>query len=180
LSLFEPEGLWQAVRERIAQRSAFAWLLLVPIVGGLAVALAAETGVRVFNTEWSPVFGYSARPDDDGARLRLLWVGLASAPWVQAAVGGMILPLYGVPRRWLVALAVAVVGTVPLYVAGLALILLPGIMLVLLAFSVSFVWWTTGACELLDVPRGESTEFVTVTVFASSSVLFLCSTAFTF
>ena len=180
MSLFEPEGLWRVVRERIGERGAFAWLLLVPIIGGLAVALAAETGVRVYNTEWSPVFGYSARPDDGGARLRLLWVALAVAPWVQAAVGGMILPLYRAPRRWFVAFAVAVVGTVPLYVAGLALIVLPGIMLVFFAFSVSFVWWTTGACELLEVPRGEGAEFVTVTVLASSSVLFLCSTAFTF
>jgi len=179
LNVFEPEGLWNAVRERISRRGAIGWLLLIPIVGGLTVAIAAEVGVRVFTTEWNAVIDYSARPDD-GARLRLLWAALASAPFVQAATALLVLPLYGLRRRARSALAVAVVGSVPLYVAGLSLVLLPGILLVLVAFFVSFVWWTTGACQLLDVPRAEGLEFVTVTVLAASSAFFLCSSAFPF
>jgi len=150
------------------------------MVGALGVALAAETGVRVFNAEWHPVLGYSARPDREGTRFALLWLALVLAPFAQAAVGCLLLPLYRRPRRWREALAVFVVGTVPLYVAGLSLVLLPGILLVLVAFFVSFVWWTAGACELLGVPRGEGIEFVTVTLLGASSALFLCSTAFPF
>lgn len=180
MNLFEPEGLWRAVQARIDRPGAVGWLLLIPLVGGLAVAIAADTGVRVFTTEWNPVIGYSARPDDDGARLRLLWAGLALAPIAQAAAAVLILPLYGRPRRVRAALAVAVVGTVPLYVAGLSLVLLPGILLVLVAFFVSFVWWSTGACQLLGVPRAEGPEFVTVMLLAASSALFLASTAFPF
>jgi hypothetical protein len=180
LSIFEPEGLWDAVAERLQRPGAMAWLLLVPVVGGLAVGAAAELGVRIFNAEWNPVFGYSARPDREGARLRLLWGALALAPFVQAAAGIAILPFYRAPRRWAAALAVAVIGTIPLYVAGMALIVLPGIIIVLGAFFVSFVWWSIGACQLLQVPAGEGAEFVTVTVLASSSMLFLCSTAFPF
>jgi hypothetical protein len=180
LSIFEPEGLWDTVRERLVRPGAIGWLMLIPGVGGLAVAIAAETGVRVFTTEWNPVIGYSARPDDDGSRLRLLWIGLALAPFVQAAAGLLILPLYGLRRRARAALAVAVVGTIPLYVAGLSLVMLPGILLVLVAFFVSFVWWTTGVCELLEVPRAEGPEFVAIMVLAASSALFLCSTAFPF
>lgn len=180
MSIFEPEGLWNAVRQRMVRPGAVGWLLLIPIVGGLAVAIAAETGVRVFSTEWNSVFGYSARPDTDGARVRLLWIALALAPFVQAAVGLLILPLYGKRRRARAMLAVAVIGTIPLYVTGLSLVLLPGILLVLVAFFVSFVWWNTGACQLLDVPRAEGPEFVTVMVLGASSALFLCSTAFPF
>ena len=168
------------VRERTARPGAIGWLLLIPVVGALGDAAAAEIGVRVFNTEWNPVFGYSARPDIEGSRVRLLWVALALAPLVQAAVGAMILPLYRLRRQWRAALAVAVVGTVPLYVAGLALIVLPGIFLLLLAFFVSCVWWTTGARELLEVPPAETLEFVTVTLLASSSAIFLASIAFPF
>ena len=180
MSIFEPEDLWEAVRERMESPGALGWLLLIPIVGALAVAIAVEMGVRVFTTEWNAVLGYSARPDDDGARLRLLWVALALAPFVQAAAGLLILPLYGRRRRARAALAVAVVGTMPLYAAGLSLVLLPGIIVVLVAFFVSFAWWTTGACQLLEVPRGDGAEFVTVTVMAASSALFLCSTALPF
>jgi hypothetical protein len=180
LNLIEPEGLWQTVRERMDRPGAAGWLLLIPVVGALGVAAAAEIGVRVFNTEWNPVFGYSARPDTEGQRFRLLWAALALAPFAQGAVGAMILPLYRLRRRWRAAIAVAVVGTLPLYVAGLALIALPGIFFVLLAFFVSFVWWTTGARELLEVPPAETLEFVTVTLLASNSAIFLGSTAFPF
>jgi hypothetical protein len=180
LSLFEPEGLWDAVSERLMRAGAIGWLVLIPIVGGLAVAIAAETGVRVFSTEWNPVLGYSARPDNDGSRMGLLWSAMALAPFVQTAAGLLILPLYGARPRARAVLAVAVVGTIPLYVAGLSLLLLPGILVVLFAFFVSFVWWTTGACQLLEVPRAEGPEFVTVTVFAASSALFLGSAALPF
>lgn len=177
---FELEGLWTSVRARIDRPGALGWLLLIPVIGGLAVAIAAEAGVRVFTTEWNPVIGYSARADDDGARMRLLWAGLALAPFVQTAAALLILPLYGLPRRVRPALAVAVVGTIPLYVAGLSLVLLPGILLVLVAFFASLAWWTTGACELLGVPREEGPEFTTIMVLAASSALFLASTAFPF
>lgn len=180
MSIFEPEGLWEAVRERMERPGAIGWLLLIPIVGALAVAIAVEMGVRVFTTEWNAVLGYSARPDDDGARLRLLWVALALAPLVQAAAALLILPLYGRRRRARAALAVAAVGAIPLYTAGLSLVLLPGIIVVLVAFFVSLVWWITGTRQLLEVPQGEATEFVTITVLAASSALFLCSAALPF
>ena len=180
MSLLEPEGLWDRVRRRCERDDALLPLLLIPLAGALGVALAAEAGVRLFNTEWNPVLGYSARPDNDGSRVGLLWLALALAPFVQAVVGTLVLPLYQRPRRWRTALAVFVVGAVPLYVAGLSLLLLPGILLVLVAFFVSIAWWTAGAHELLEVPRGEGAEFVTVSLLGASSALFLCSTAFPF
>ncbi len=179
MSLIEPEGLWDHVR-RQCEHGAVLPLVLIPLAGALGVALAAEVGVRLFNTEWDPVLGYSARPDSEGARVGLLWLALALAPFVQAVVGTLVLPLYRRPRRWRITLAVFVVGTVPLYVAGLSLVLLPGILLVFVAFFLSIAWWTTGACELLGVPRGEGAEFVTVTLLGASSALFVCSTAFPF
>ncbi|HSQ11009.1 MAG TPA: hypothetical protein VLN25_10420 [Burkholderiaceae bacterium] len=82
MNVFEPDGLWEAVRERLARPGALGWLTLIPVVGAFAVAIAAETGVRVFNTDWHAVFGYSARPDTDGSRFRALWVALALAPYI--------------------------------------------------------------------------------------------------
>ena len=180
MNVFEPDGLWEAVRERLARPGALGWLALIPVVGAFAVAIAAETGVRVFNTEWHAVFGYSARPDADGSRFRALWVALALTPYLQGVVGALLLPMYGCPRRWRSAIAVAVVGTVPLYLAGLAMVWLPGIILVLGALSVSFVWWVMGARELLDVPHSETTEFVTVTLIGSSTAVFLLTAALPF
>ena len=117
MSLLEPEGLWDRVRRRCERDTALLPLLLIPLAGALGVAVAAEAGVRLFNTEWNPVLGYSARPDNEGSRVGLLWLALALAPFVQAVVGTLVLPLYGRPRRWRTALVVFVVGAVPLYVA---------------------------------------------------------------
>lgn len=177
MNVFEPDGLWEAVRERLAQAGALSWLALIPVVGAFAVAIAAETGVRVFNTEWHAVFGYSARPDADGSRFRVLWVALALTPYLQGVVGALLLPMYGRTRQWRAAIAVAVVGAVPLYLVGLTMVWLPGIILVLGAFFVSFVWWVNGARELLDVPHSETTEFVTVTLIGSTTAVFLLTAA---
>jgi hypothetical protein len=180
MGIVEPAGLWSRVGQRCQQPGVSSVLVSISVLGGLAVTLATEIGLRVFNTEWSPVFGYSARPESEGAHFALLWFALALAPWAQAAVGALLLPFYRRPRQWLAAFAVFVIGTVPLYVAGLSLLLLPGILLVSVAFFISFVWWTTGARELLGVPHGEAIEFVTMTVLGTSSALFVCSTAFPF
>lgn len=180
MPILEPAGLWDRVARRCQQRGVIGVLVLISVFGALAMTLAAETGVRVFNTEWNPVFGYSARPGSEGAHFALLWLALALAPWFQAAVGVMLLPFYQRPRRWLTAFAVFVVGTIPVYVAGLSLLLLPGILLVVVAFFVSFAWWSAGARELLGVPHGEAIEFVTMTLLGTSSALFLGSTAFPF
>lgn len=180
MSLFEPDALWVAVKGRLQQRDFLGWLLLVPALGALGVALASELGVRHFNAQWHPVFGYSARPDSEGARFLVLWTALALAPIVQGLVGALLLPLYSRPRRWRAALAAAIVGTVPLYVSGLAMVVLPGLVIVLGGFAVSVVWWAIGARELLEVPASECAEFVAATLIASSSALLLFSRVFPF
>jgi len=180
LSLFEPEALWTAVERRLQRRGFVGPLLCVPALGALAAALASEIGVRHFNTQWHPVFGYSARPDAEGSRFLVLWAALALAPIAQGLVGAMLLPLYSRPRRWRAALAVAIVGAVPLYVSGLAMVLLPGLVIVLGGFAVSVAWWATGARELLAVPASECAEFVAAALIASSAALLLFSTAFPF
>lgn len=180
MSLLEPDALWQSVQRRLSRPGALGWLLMIPVVGGFGVALAAGIGVRVFNSEWSAVFGYTARPDVDGARFRMLWAALALAPLVQGAVGASLLGFYSQPRRWSAALAVAVVGAVPVYVTGLAMVLLPGIVLVLVGFCVSLVWWATGARILLGVPAQDCAEFVVSTLIVAGAALMLFSTLFPF
>ena len=91
-----------------------------------------------------------------------------------------MLGFYSQPRRWSAALAVAVVGAVPVYVSGLAMVLLPGIVLVLVGFCVSLVWWATGARSLLGVPAPDCAEFVVATLIVAGAALMLLSTLFPF
>jgi hypothetical protein len=178
--LFDTDALWTAVAARLPERNAWPSLLALAAVGAAGVTLAAEFGVRHFDGAWNSVLGYSARPDEDGTRVALLWTALFLLPFAQAIAALAVLPFYSAPRRPLAAVAVFCVGSVPLYVAGLALVVAPGILLMAAALFVSLAWWSQGARALLGVPAGETLEFVTVTLLAASALLGLASTAFPF
>jgi hypothetical protein len=83
--------------------------------------------------------------------------------------------MYGRSRDWMGGLAVAVLGSVPVYVAGLGLVLLPGILLVCLAFLVSCAWWGSGARLLLGIPSGEAADHVVASFIAGSLALTIAS-----
>ena len=175
--MLEPPELWETVERRLAQPGALAWLLLLSVVGGFGGALASEIGVRVFTTDWHPVMGYAPQPDRDSRGFFLLWSALAIAPLIQGAVGASLLSLYRRPRRWDAALAVSVVGSIPLYLASLTLVWLPGILLFMFAFLISCSWWSDGARELLGINPSESADYVAAMLIASSAILFLFSAA---
>lgn len=180
MSLFDTAALWQRVARRLQRPGLPFWLLAIAPLGALGVTLAAELGVRHFNSDWNAVLGYSARPDSDGRRALLLWLALTLAPLAQAVTALVVLPLYNARRAPRAAFALFVIGSVPLYVAGLALVLLPGILLVMFAAFVALAWWSQGASELLGVPPRESIEFATITLLVSTALLGLASTAFPF
>ena len=73
------------------------------------------------------------------------------------------------------AVAVAIIGTVPMYVAGLTLVLLPGILLFGIAFVISCGWWASGNRRLLGLKYSESPEHVAVSLLLSGGVLILVS-----
>ena len=175
--MLEPLSLWESVAARLEVPGALGWLVLVAIVGGLGVAMASEIGVRNFTTDWHQVMGYAPQPDRGWRTFALLWFGLTSAPLIQGIVGAQLLKLYRRPRRWKSALAVAIVGTLPLYLAGLTLVLLPGILVVVIAFLISCSWWSTGGQELLGIAPSESPDYVAATLIASGAILFFISAA---
>jgi hypothetical protein len=168
------------VAAHLQRPAAWPALLALAAVGAAGVTFAAEFGVRHFDAAWNPVLGYSARPDEEGTRITVLWAALFLLPLAQAAAALVVLPFYNAPRRPRAAVALFCIGSVPLYVAGLTLVFAPGILLSIAALFVSLAWWSQGARVLLGVPAGETIEFVTVTLLAASALLGLASTAFPF
>ena len=55
----------------------------------------------------------------------------------------------------------------------IAAVLLPGVLLVCVAYLVSCSWWGSGARLLLGVPGGESADHVVASIVAASAVLSL-------
>lgn len=174
--MFQPLALWCKVARRLERPDVSLQLLQLlglAALGGGGIALASEVGVRVFNTDWHPIAGYSVQPSRTWSTFFSLWLLYALAPLVQGLSGAWLLTLYRRPRQWRAALAVSVVGMTPIYLAGLSLVLLPGILLVCVAFLISCMWWSSGCEELLGVPSGESADYVAAMLISSSAVIFL-------
>jgi hypothetical protein len=175
VNLLEPAHLWRWVRRRRMHRLAVPWLLATAAVGGLVVATATEVGVRVFNTDWNDVAGYSAQDGRGAGPFILLWASAAGLSVAQGLCGGLLLPLYGKARDFIGGLAVGVVGALPIYATALALVLLPGILLVCVGFLVSCAWWGCGARLLLGVPEGEAADHVVASIIAGSLAVSMLS-----
>lgn len=174
--LLDPEVWWDQVEQRLNDGDAARYLLSIAIVGGFGIAFASEIGIRVFNTDWHAVAGYNAQPMRGWLPFGTLWGVLTMLPIVQGLIGACLLPLYSRPRQWLRSIGVAIVGAVPIYLAGLTLVLLPGILLVAVAFLISCAWWGSGCRRLLAVPASESADFVGASLIFTSAFLFLAST----
>ena len=72
----------------------------------------------------------------------------------------------------------AIIGSVPLYVAGVTLVLLPGILLFAIAFVISCGWWASGNRRLLGLEYSESPEHVAVSLTISSGLMLLLFASF--
>lgn len=174
--MLQPLALWSKVARRLERPDTSVQLLQlfgIAALGGGGIALASEIGVRVFNTDWHLVAGYSVQPARSWSTFFSLWSVYALAPLVQGLCGAWLLVLYRRPRQWRAALAVSVVGMTPIYLAGLSLVLLPGILLVCMAFLISCMWWSSGCEEVLGVPASESADYVAAMLISSSAVIFL-------
>lgn len=178
-TLFNPDAWWDFIEPKIERGNAPLLLCALAIIGGLFVALATEIGVRNFNTDWNYVAGYGAQPNRGWTAFVALWAVAALGPFVQGLVSANLLQLYvhreRRPRPWLRAIAVAVIGSIPTYIAGLSLIMLPGMLIVVIAFLVSCAWWTSGSRRLLGVIDGDAAEYVAVSVVLSGALLVLLS-----
>ncbi|MDQ3188445.1 MAG: hypothetical protein M3Q28_06025 [Pseudomonadota bacterium] len=169
----DPEAWWDAVDPLLGERRLIIALLFLACAGAFAVAIASEIGVRVFNTDWNHTFGYSVQRSRGWQSFFALWGAFTIAPIAQGLVGAALLKVYSQPRRWLPAVAVAIIGSVPMYVAGLALVLLPGVVLFAIAFLISCGWWASGNRRLLGLRDGESPEHVAVSLTISGVLMLL-------
>lgn len=177
--LADPGAWWDAIEPRLGDRRLAVALLCLALVGALGIAAACEIGIRVLNTDWSETFGYNVQRNRGAQPFFVLWGGLTFAPIAQGLVGAALINVYSQPqqpRRWERGVAVAIIGWLPMYVAGLTLVVLPGIMIFAIAFLVSCGWWASGNQRLLGLRYSESPEHVAVSLTISGGLMLLMST----
>ena len=173
----DPEAWWDAIEPLLGDRRLTITLILLALTGSFVVAVASEIGVRVFNTDWDSTFGYAVQRDRRWQSFFALWGGFTIATIVQGVIGAALLKIYSKPQGWVRGVAVAIVGSVPMYVAGVTLVFLPGILLFAIAFLVSCGWWASGNRRLLGLTYGESPEHVAVSLVVSGALMVLITSS---
>jgi len=179
LKLADPDIWWDTVERHLGDSRLPIALLTLAITGALGIAAASEIGIRYFNTDWNFAFGYSVQRDRGWGPFFALWGGTVIALITQGLVGAALMRIYSKPRLWMRAVSVAIIGSIPMYVAALALVLLPGVLLFAFAFLLSCGWWTGGGRRLLGLGYGEAPEHVVVSLTISAGLMLLLSAGLT-
>lgn len=172
---FHPDTWWNAIEPRLGDRRLPIALFALALAGALGVAIACEIGIRSFNTDWSEAFGYTVQRKRTWQPFYALWLGFTVASIAQGVVAAAMATVYSRPRQWLPGVAVAIIGSVPMYVAGFALVLLPGILVFAIGFLISCGWWTSGNRRLLGIKDSDSPEHVAVSLAISGVLILLVS-----
>ncbi len=168
-SLFEPLALWARVRAELARPQRAAWrLLTLALLGALGPACAVALGSTLLSTHWDGELGFVPAAAGRIDPFRGTFVGLLVAPAALAAMFMLLGRLYRLRDcTLLAACAVAVVGALPVYVAGLTMVFMPAILLVIAAFLLSCFWWAVGARTVLGVTEGDAAEFNAIAIIGS-------------
>jgi hypothetical protein len=158
--VFEPLALWQRVAQELAQpRRALGRLALMALLGAFGPACAVYAGTHWVNRFTDGELGFTPLADGRIDPFRATFLGLLIAPPLLTVMYLLLGRYYRLAARPLAAFAVAVVGALPIYAAGLTMVFTPAILLVIGAFLLSCLWWSVGLRTVLRVPPGEAAEF---------------------
>ena len=172
LLFLHPREQWRVIAHEAPSPVRLVTHYIAPF--SFAVAAAVSLGVAVFNQSWDLDYGYRVAPE------RWFETGLATfaismvTVFLFAAVIVCLAPLYKTPRDYGKALIVATMGTLPFWMLGLTLFLLPAIIPCLLAFAHSCYLYSVGLEEVLKVKPSMSHEYVAIAaVFLSLALMVL-------
>lgn len=166
-SVFEPLGLWARVAEELRQpQRAAGRLAFVALLGAFGPACAVYAGTHWVGALLDGELGLAPQATGRIDPFRATFLGLLIAPPLLAAVYLLLGRLYRLQARPLAALAVAVIGALPIYAAGLTMVFLPAILLVICAFLLSCFWWSVGLRTVYGVAPREAAEFNAISIIA--------------
>jgi hypothetical protein len=164
-TVFEPLGLWQRVaRELESPQRAAGRLALIALLGAFGPACAVYAGTHLVNLLTDGDLGFLPLAEGRIDPFRATFVGLLIAPALLAVVYLLLGRVYKLPLRPLAAFAVAVVGALPIYLAGLTMVFMPAILLVVCAFVLSCFWWAVGLRTVFGVSPRDSAEFNAISI----------------
>lgn len=173
--IFRPTAEWDLIAEEKTTVDLLLRSYILPLA--LLAPIATIIGMETFDRDWDPVHGYLVPADRIFATGATTYFSIVGSILVLAAIFALIAPMFGGTRNYLAALKVATYGSIPVMLAGAAL-LLPVMAIVGLAglCHTLFLFWT-GVRRVLNVPRGAQAEFVAISVMLLTFVSVLAGAA---
>jgi len=164
--LRSPQAEWQAVTQDAPDTGTLLRSYLLPLCG--LAAVATLIGMLVFDAEWSAQYGYSA------LRGQAPRIALATYLFQIASVYLLATVLYFLARTekrspsFLVALQVAVYGSIPVLLSGATLVIPFNVVFMILAMTYSFYLYYLGAERLIGIRPADSAMFIGVAMFCGA------------
>jgi uncharacterized membrane protein len=161
--LLHPADEWDAIARDAPAVGTMLRNFLLPL--SLLAPLATMVGMSLFDTRWNAEYGYSQLRD------RALVIVVASYAFEIASVFLLAGVLFFLARtegqrpRFLAALQVAVFGSIPVLLSGLALVIPFGGIVTLMAMIYAFYLYYLGAQRLLGIREADSAMFIGVALF---------------
>jgi hypothetical protein len=158
-----PAAEWDAIARDVPGTGVLLRNFLLPL--SLLAPLATAVGLSMFDAKWSAEYGYSMPGDRAVHTAVVTFVFEIASVYLLAAV------LYFLARSeqqrpsFLVALRVAVFGSIPVLLSGAALVIPAGMVVTLLAAMYAFYLYYLGAQRLIGIRESDSTMFIGVAMF---------------
>ncbi len=170
--LLRPQAEWDAVAREAPGTVVLMRNYLLPLC--LLAPAATMVGMLAFDTNWNAQYGYSALRD------RAPVIALATYGFQIVSVYLLATVLYLLARTekrspsFLVALQVAVFGSIPVLLSGATLVIPFNVIFTMLAMLYSFYLYYLGAEKLIGIRPADSAMFIGVAMICMmllSSVL---------
>jgi hypothetical protein len=161
--LLTPQAEWDAVARDAPSTGVLLRRFLLPL--SALAPFATIAGMSVFDAKWSAEYGYSMLGD------RAVHIAVATFVFEIASVYMLAAVLYFLARSerqrpsFLVALRVAVFGSIPVLLSGAALVIPAGMVVTLMAAMYAFYLYYLGVQRLIGIRESDSTMFIGVALF---------------
>lgn len=164
--VIRPQQEWDRIAAEPTSVSVLIRWYLLPLC--LLGPIATTIGMRHFNAAWDVNHGYRVAAGDIFAATATSVFTSVFSVFAIAGAFVLVAPMYGSSRDYRRALTVATYGAIPVFLAGITLVLPVMVIVTVVALLQTLYLYWLGAKQLLGVVRNEQAEFVGVSMLIFS------------
>ncbi len=161
--MLHPQAAWEAIAHDEPTAAVLLGKFILPLA--LLAPVATAVGMRVFDTGWNAEYGYSALRERAFQIATATYIFQIISIYLLAAVFFLLARTEGRKPSFLVALRVAVFGSIPVMLSGALLVIPFNTIFTLVAVMYSFYLYYLGADRLIGIRSADSAMFIGVAMF---------------